>query len=160
MRLLDASSIIYAWDNYPPEQFPKLWEWIALEITEEVLVIAQVALQEVRLKTPECGDWLNDHTIDSISPGNAILHLAIDIQQTLGVSGSHYHPKGVGENDIIIIATAKHCECELITNENIQNNLPQELIKYKIPAVCDLTNVDVQHLDFLQYLKQSRQVFG
>ena len=78
----------------------------------------------------------------------------------LGISASRYHPKGVGENDIIIIATAKDCHCELITNENVQNNLPIELTKYKIPAVCNLTDVAVKHLDFVSYLKQSKQVFG
>jgi len=32
MSLFDASSIIYAWDNYPPELFPPLWDWLEEEL--------------------------------------------------------------------------------------------------------------------------------
>ena len=53
MRVLDASSIIYGWDNYPPVQFPKLWVWVAGRIEAGELAIPRVALDEVVHKAPE-----------------------------------------------------------------------------------------------------------
>ena len=55
MQMLDASSIIYAWDNYPEPQFPPLWRWLAAQINQKALAIAQCALEEVKKKTPEFG---------------------------------------------------------------------------------------------------------
>ena len=47
MRVFDASSMIYAWDNYPVQQFPGLWEWMADQISTEELQISAVAFDEV-----------------------------------------------------------------------------------------------------------------
>ena len=33
MQTFDASSMIYAWDNYPIEQFPPLWDWMGVQVT-------------------------------------------------------------------------------------------------------------------------------
>lgn len=53
MQVFDASSMIYAWDNYPVRQFPGLWQWIASQIKVEALVMPSVAFDEVAHKTPE-----------------------------------------------------------------------------------------------------------
>jgi Domain of unknown function (DUF4411) len=42
MQVFDASSMIYAWDNYPMRQFPGLWEWMATQIEEKKLVMPSV----------------------------------------------------------------------------------------------------------------------
>jgi hypothetical protein len=62
MQVFDASSMIYAWDNYPIKQFPPLWKWIAQQIKERLLVMPRVAFEEVADKTPDCGDWLRGKT--------------------------------------------------------------------------------------------------
>ena len=80
MRAIDASSIIFGWENYPLTQFPKLWEWIALEIQNGELIISQVAYLETRNLTLECADWLDEKGISKIPINNAILHKAIEIQ--------------------------------------------------------------------------------
>jgi len=43
MQTFDASSMIYAWDNYPPGQFPGLWEWMGKQIELEEFVMSEVA---------------------------------------------------------------------------------------------------------------------
>ena len=160
MRAIDASSIIFGWENYPLTQFPKLWEWIALEIQNGELIISQVAYLETRNLILECADWLDEKGISKIPINNAILHKAIEIQQLLGIFDDDYHAKGVGENDILIIATSKMENCELINNESIQNNLPQNKKRFKIPAVCDINSIGVKHLDFVGYFKRSGNIFG
>ena len=47
MQVFDASSIIYAWDNYPIQQFPGLWEWIATQIEAELVTMSSVAFELV-----------------------------------------------------------------------------------------------------------------
>ena len=58
MRVLDASAILYAWDNYPLIQFPGLWQWLATQVSTHELAIPTVAIKEVGHKAPECAKWL------------------------------------------------------------------------------------------------------
>jgi hypothetical protein len=64
MQVFDASSMIYAWDNYPISQFPPLWEWMASQIEAKELVMPSVAFDEVNHKTPDCGEWLKDNNLE------------------------------------------------------------------------------------------------
>ena len=159
MRTLDASSIIYAWDNYPIGKFPKLWQWLAREIDKKNLSIPQVALEEVKQKLPECGGWLNDVAIAKINVNNAILFEASQIIGVLGIKDDNYHPDGVSENDVLIIATAKTENLVLVSNESPQVKNPQSNAKLKIPAVCKIPKVGVQCIDFLTLLNQSDETF-
>ena len=160
MRVLDASSIIYGWDNYPPVQFPKLWVWVAGRIEAGELAIPRVALDEVVHKAPECGSWLKAQDIPVLDMTDEILLDALRIKALLGIHDERYHPNGVGENDLIIIATARAHSVELMTDEARQPTPPIDRRKFKIPAVCALTEVDVVSLNFLDYIKKSQAVFG
>lgn len=159
MQTLDASSIIYAWDNYPETQFPGLWGWLASQVETAELTISSVALNEVIDKSPECGAWLKAIPVQVLSESVQSLRLAAQIQSMLGVMNGKYG-SGVGSNDLRIISIAKIANAELLTNENRQPLLPKSLLKYQIPAVCDLKSVSVQHLSFLDYVRRSQQVFG
>ena len=103
MQVFDASSMIYAWDNYPVNQFPPLWKWMADQIDKEHLVMPSVAFDEVLHKTPDCGEWLKTQSIKRLAMSNTILQDAFRIKGLLGIAGDQYHSKGVGENDIFII---------------------------------------------------------
>lgn len=155
---IDASSIIYAWDNYPIEQFPGLWEWLCEEIGDRNLCIPSVAFDEVKNKSEECSKWMQECNVQKFVVTADILRTAVEIHGLLGIENDNYHPKGVGENDIIIIATAKIMETVLISNESMQTGLPQDVRKCKIPAVCHFREVDVSCIDFLEYLKSSERV--
>jgi hypothetical protein len=65
----------------------------------------------------------------------------------------------VGENDLLIISTAKVHRVELVSDEEKQLNLPQILSKRKIPAVCAMSEVAVSCINFLEFIKQSGEVF-
>ncbi|MAT96874.1 MAG: DNA-binding protein [Anaerolineaceae bacterium] len=160
MWVFDASSIIYGWDNYPPTQFPPLWDWMAIQIEANHLVIPRVAFEEVDGKIPECGRWLREHNLQQLPVNNAVIAEAMHIKRLLGIVGDSYHPKGVGENDIFIIATAKVHQSPLVSNEGMQNNLPNQLSKCKIPRVCLFPEVQVRCLNFIAFIKESEAIFG
>jgi predicted nucleic acid-binding protein len=158
MQTLDASSIIYAWDNYPNLQFPGLWRWLATQTAQAKLSIPVVALAEVVAKSPACGAWLKAANVQVLQETAQSLRVAANIQTTLGVVDGKYGD-GVGDKDVRIIAIAKVQAAELLTNEKLQPGKPAKLLNYKIPAVCDLATVGVVHLSFLDYIKRSGQVF-
>jgi len=160
MQVFDASSMIHAWDNYPIEQFPGLWEWIAVQIAAGNIVIPSVAFEEVSHKVPECCEWLRDNDIERIDVTNAILQEAMRTKALIGVVEDRYHAKGVDENDLLIIATAQVKRAELVSDEAKQPTLSNnEPTKRKIPAVCALPQVGVSCVDFVSYIKRSQAVF-
>jgi predicted nucleic acid-binding protein len=159
VHALDASAIIHAWDNYPPAQFPGLWGWLATEISAHRLTISVVALEEVGHKYPECASWLKSQSIRRLPMDNEVIHAAMQIKTLAGIQGEQYNPKGVDENDIFIIASAQYHGVKLVTNEARQFGKQTEPTRRKIPAVCDLPGVQVVHLNFLDYIRQSQQVF-
>lgn len=158
MPAFDASSMIYAWDNYPVRQFPGLWEWMAIQIEEKRLVMPSVAFEEVENKTPDCGEWLKDKDLERLEISNAIVQSAMHIKGLLGIVDDNYHPKGVGENDIFIITTAYVHKMELVSNEGRQN-LQVKPDKRKIPAVCDMDEVSVICINFIEYIKRTDEIF-
>ena len=159
MQAFDASSMIYAWDSYPIRQFPGLWDWMATQVEEKNLVMPSVAFDEVSDKTPECGEWLKDHDVELIAISNPILQDAMRIKKLIGVVDDNYHAKGVGENDLLIIAAARSRGIELVSDEERQPTLPKEPSKRKIPAVCAMKEVTVDCINYIEYLKKSDVVF-
>ncbi len=162
MHVFDASSIILAWDNYPEGQFPLFWSWIKQEITENKLILPGQAAKEIEKHDPECYKWFKDFGVKIIQADNKIVLEAVRIKNILGIENDEYHPKGVGENDIIIIATAKVRKMSLVSNEGVQAN-PKSMTsmkKYKIPAVCDLPAVGVICVPLIKYIRSSGGIFG
>jgi predicted nucleic acid-binding protein len=159
MPLFDASSMIYAWDNYPIRQFPGLWEWMSAQIKANRLAMPSVAFEEVENKTPECAVWLRDNGIEQVEINNAVLNEAMRIKKLIGIVDDKYHSKGVGENDLFIIAVARIHGAELISDEERQTIHPKEPTKRKIPAVCSLKDVSVLCINFLDFIKRSDAIF-
>jgi predicted nucleic acid-binding protein len=159
LRAIDASAVVYAWDNYPPELFPPVWAWIREEIATRTLRIPFVALEEVRNVAPDCATWLTDAGIGVLPVVNQIAIDANTFKGLLGIVGDRYGG-GVDENDLLIIATARHHGYELVTNESEQITLPRVMANYKIPAVCAMQAVGVATCPFLAYMKRARRVFG
>lgn len=158
MQVFDASSMIYAWDNYPALQFPGLWEWMATQAEERQLVMPSVAFEEVVNKTPDCGEWLNDNGLWLIEISNVVIQDAMRIKLLLSIVGDKYGT-GVGENDLLIIAMAREQGAELVSDERRQPDLPKERHNYKIPAVCAMSEVSVPCINFIDFIKRSAVVF-
>ena len=164
MRVFDASSAIYAWDNYPLGQFPGLWSWIADEMSSRSMVIPETVLEEVRHKAPECAQWMSDIGIHVISVESRILRVALQIKSVLGIVGDQYHPKGVDENDLLVISTAKVLGYCVVSDEAKQHWKKEDRLplraKFKIPTVCSLPECNVACVSFVELIKNSGVVFG
>ena len=158
MLVFDASSIIYAWDNYPAAQFLGLWDWINDQIHRNIIQIPSVAFAEVEHPAPECAAWLDANGISRIPMTNDILLDALRIKKLLGIADDKYGT-GVGENDLFIIATARAHHAVLISDERQQADLPKNMANYKIPAVCAMKGVHVECINFLEFIKRSKAVF-
>ena len=158
MQVFDASSIIYAWDNYPIDQFPALWEWMAERVQKGLIIMSQVAVEEVGHKSPECEVWLTMAGLHKTPVSQQILLQALHIKQLLGIQDKY--GSGVDENDLFIIATAKVHASELVTDESFQLTPNKLKANWKIPAVCRMSDVSVTCTSFLNYLKKSEAVFG
>ena len=159
MQVFDASSMIYAWDNYPCGQFPGLWTWMADRVEKGLIQMPDIAVEEVGHKVPECVLWLRAANLQKILVTEAILLEAFRIKGLLGIEEDRYG-SGVDENDLIIIATAKLSDCELVTDEAFQASANKQKRNWKIPLVCNMNTVNVPWIDFLGYLKRSEAVFG
>jgi hypothetical protein len=160
MQVFDASSMIYAWDNYPVGQFPRLWKWIAGQIEQKRLVMPRVAFEEVANKTPDCGDWLRENDLEQLEISSTILQDAMRIKGLLDIVDDNYHANGVGENDILIIATARAHRAELVSDERRQPLPPTIPGNRKIPAVCAMSEIAVPCINFIEYIKRSGEIFG
>ena len=79
MQVFDASSMIYAWDNYPINLFPKLWEWIGIQISTQQIVVSEVAFDEIVHKTPDCSNWMKTCSIKKIPVTSDIMIKASEI---------------------------------------------------------------------------------
>jgi predicted nucleic acid-binding protein len=159
MQVFDASSIIYAWDNYPEAQFPKLWHWMADQMSQGNIVMPEVAFKEVAHVAPDCSTWLDANNLAQLPMNDQIIQEAIRIKNLLGIVGDKYGA-GVGENDLFIIGTARSVNGRLISNEGFQAVTPLAMHKYKIPTVCAMKAVKVTCVNFVEFIKHSKVVFG
>lgn len=160
MRVFDTSSIIHAWDNYPIRQFPGLWQWMADQISEKEVALPTVAYAEVKQRSLECAQWLNEAGTTELPMTNEVFLEAFRIKALVGIEGDDYHRNGVGENDLFIVATARIHKAQLISEEGRQPEPPKNRRKFKIPAVCEMPDVRVVCLNFIEFLKGTDAVFG
>lgn len=159
MRVIDSSSLLHGWDDYPLGNFPRLWEWMASEISQGSILVPQIVVGEVERICQECALWVEGvNNFSAVEINDLIVSEALAIISWLGVENDQFG-SGVGSNDILIIATAKSLGCPLISNEARQAILPLNRKKYKMPAVCSASIVGVDCISFADLIKASGQAF-
>lgn len=158
MPAFDASAIMYAWDNYPENQFPPLWDWLGAEINNNNLSMCAVAFDEVGHKAPDCQAWLTQRGLVAAAITNDTVQAANRIKNLLGVVNDNYHPNGVDENDLLIIAMAQVNGLALVSQEH-QPTAPLDARRRKIPTVCRMPQVGVTCMNFIDFIKNSGVVF-
>lgn len=133
----DASSVIHLWENYPAQNdhFKSLWESFVENLNNGTFSISDVALKEIKDKIPDFEERVQPKP-NPEQKNITDLQIVQDIKDNLGIEEDKYHPKGVNENNLFIIAVTKRNNHILVSEEAVQNNLPVEKSKYKIPAVC------------------------
>ena len=159
MQAFDTSSIIHAWDHYPLKQFPALWKWLGEEFKAGRFAMSVIADGETKQRDKDCHAWLHQHALKILPMTQAILDDSRNIKSALGIVNEQYHRAGIGENDLFIIATCMHGHIDLVSNEGMQLELPKNLAKYKIPAVCGMPSVNVSCINFREFLVRSVKVF-
>lgn len=159
MQTVDASSVIHAWDTYPINNFPKLWQWVASQLNGGKLDICRVAYDAVIRKTPDCGVWLRSNGFTCSEITNDIAQEALRIKNILGIR-QRFSPRGVDENDLLIVARASTEGIDLVSEERPQRQLPEKMAHWKIPAVCRHVDVGVNCIQFIDIIKGSGRKLG
>lgn len=151
--------MIHGWDNYPIENFPRMWDWLAEEISSGAIAIPRVAYEEIAHVSPECHRWIGRiDEFKTLEVDNDVVAEALAINGVLGIDNDRYGA-GVDANDVLIIATARSARRGMVTNEARQPALPVNLKNLKIPAVCSLEEVQVECIDFADLIRRSRRAF-
>jgi hypothetical protein len=149
----DASSIVKLWDDYPIDNpvFSSLWQKFQENIDNGIFTISNVALKESKDKIDSSkfnqlviNITTYEQKVDDLRQTQQIKDLLNIVEDNYGI--------GVGENDIFIIVIAKRTNTILVNDEKRQNNLPQNKTKYKIPAVCNLSEVQLQNINLTELL--------
>ena len=155
MYCFDTSSILHAWANYPEEQFPSVWRWMEKQIKAGEFLIPEIVRDEAQ--DEDVLDWFVGKRLPTVAIPDKILNVAQSIKGGLGIKNDDYSQRGVNNNDVIIIATAKVYGCAIVTEEGVQQQLPPKRKQYKMPAVCRANNIPVGN--FLARLTNSGKVF-
>ena len=148
----DTSSVIHLWDHYPNESkhFDSLYNQLAEKIKQKIFVISDIAMEEVKNKSEQLHSWLKEKGIKIYAKTFEDLEKVRQYKEALGIIQDGYR-KGVGENDLLIIAIAKRNDTILVSEEK-QLNVPQLKANYKIPTVCKEI-AEIKCIDFLELLK-------
>lgn len=158
MHAFDASTMIHALDNYPPKQFPRLWDWLKTELRNGKLIISRVAYDESIPKLPEEFKPCLKEFRPPTEKDYKLIAETMKIKNKLVTEDGNFHSPGVCENDLFIIVHAKLNKATLLTEEARQISLPNDKRKYKIPAVCKEI-AGISCVNFTEYIRSSGEIF-
>lgn len=134
---------------YPPENFPTFYDRIREPLLTLNIHLIEPVFDEIR-KEPEekenpeklAGDslqiWLQriaDEKEGFVITPTQTINERVD-QLSTEYSSNAKTRKGVSQNDLLLIATAKDHNLTIVTQEAKQRQRPKKKARYKIPLVC------------------------
>ncbi len=160
---LDANIFITAWYlTYPPEIFESLWNQL-ISSKDEIILIKKI-FDEIepysrknRNKHSEkdleenyaLRTWLEDNKFSVTDVEKSVRDSSLLMEEKYQIKPNS---KGASENDILLIAYAKHHNHSVVTFEAQQPQRPEDKSKYKIPLICE--NQNVECLNFVEFLRE------
>lgn len=152
---IDTSALIAAWqENYPPENFPRVWERFDSLIAEKRLIAPVEVLRETSKRSDELHAWLKER-------GRMFRELE-DAIQIEAAKVLEKYPRLVGERklrtsaDPFVIALARVEGSQLVTDEKPTGNLNRP----NIPDVCADMGGMLAPLNVLQLIRAEKWVVG
>lgn len=149
---IDSSSLIAAWEErYPPDNFPKFWEYMKEAIESGLVVVPEAVLDETQKRSTELHKWLKGFSDKIVKLDEPIQLKAKEILKQF--------PKLVAERkvafaaDPFVIATAITQKKSVITEEG--NGSPA---KPKIPDACRALNV--KPFNLIHLIKSERWIIS
>lgn len=159
---VDANIFLTAWYvNYPISIFPSLWEQIA-EQNDEIILLKpifdeiepmtsndkKISLQEKENKFP-VRMWLINNDFSETEIDNAVNSESLNLEMEYQISSIS---KGAGQKDVTLIAYSKLMNKTVVTLESFQVQKPGKKSNYKIPLICKEQNVEC--INFIQMISR------
>jgi len=162
MYCVDANVLLTAWYvTYPPRIFAPLWELLAENHDQMVLVrpvldeIEPISSSDRRLdpvsrstKYP-LRTWIETTGFKVVEIDEEVSNLSLRLEFSYEVAEES---KGASQVDITLIAYAKQNQDTVVTLEGYQGQRPGKRANYKIPLICD--DEGVRWLNFVQMLDE------
>ena len=160
---VDADIFITSWRySYPMKIFPSLWNQLAQHANDIILIapihgeIEPISSADKNLSHTEkktkypLRTWLNANQFYETPVDDAVNRLSLGMEQKYQIRNSS---RGVGKNDILLIAYAKIMDKTVVTYEAIQTQKPGKKYNYKIPLVCKDEGVNcINFIDMIDAL--------
>jgi hypothetical protein len=160
MYCVDANVFLTAWYiTYPPRIFAPLWELLAANADELLLIkpvldeIEPISPSDRRLDSASRSakyplrTWIESTGIEIVEPDEQVSNLSLRLEYAYQVAPES---RGASQVDITLIAYAKTHEGTVVTLESLQHQRPAKKMNYKIPLIC--ADEGVPWLNFVEML--------
>ena len=158
---VDANIFLTSWyHSYPIKIFPSLWEQLAQHHHDIILItpiydeIEPISPEDKKLSQTEqqikypLRTWLNTSPFYETPIEDEVNLFSIGMEKKYQIKSQ---PRGVGKNDILLIAYAIQMYKTVVTFERIQNQRPDMKYNYQIPLVCK--DEEVNCINFIEMVK-------
>lgn len=141
----DTSSLINSWNrHYRIEVFPTVWQSLAEQINNQIVVAQQLVYHEIAEKDDDLKEWVEQRPDFFVPFDDEVFSIAKDILES--------HPQNVNRRsrfgaDAFVVALAIQHNLKVVTEEDLEGSSER---KPKIPYICDKRDVTcIKFIDFM-----------